>query len=113
MVRPHPPLDDLYSLVTRNEVGEDGRVCEAPDWQKAHTVTVAEALPMMTINAAYALFRDEEVGSLEPGKYADLIVVTGNPMAIEPEGIRELNVALTMIGGRVVYCAADDRAFCP
>ncbi len=107
------PLDDLYSLVTRNEVGEDGRVCEAPDWQKAHTVTVAEALSMMTINAAYALFRDEEVGSLESGKYADLIVVTGNPMAIEPEAIRELNVALTMIGGRAVYCADDSQNLCP
>ena len=40
------PLDDLYSLVTRNEVGIDGRVCEAPAWQHAHTVTVAEALPI-------------------------------------------------------------------
>ena len=107
------PLDDLYGLVTRNEVGKDGRVCESPDWQKAHTVTVAEALPMMTINAAYALFRDEEGGSLEQGKYADVIALTGNPMAIEPEAIRELNVAMTMIGGHVAYCAADDRAFCP
>ncbi len=107
------PLDDLYSLVTRNEVGEDGRVCEAPDWQKAHTVTVAEALPMMTSNAAYALFRDEEVGSLEQGKYADVIALTGNPMAIEPEAIRELNVALTMIGGRAVYCADDSQNLCP
>lgn len=107
------PLDDLYSLVTRNEVGKDGQVCEAPNWQKAHTVTVAEALPMMTINAAYALFRDEEVGSLEPGKYADLIVLTGNPLTIEPEAIRELNVALTMIGGWVVYCADDNRNLCP
>ena len=106
------PLDDLYSLVTRNEVGTDGRVCEAPAWQKAHTVTVAEALPMMTINAAYALFRDEEVGSLEPGKYADVIVLTGSPLAIAPEGIRELNVALTMAGGRFVYCADEFQTLC-
>ena len=106
------PLDDLYSLVTRNEVDQDGRVCESPAWQKAHAVTVAEALPMMTINAAYALFRDEEVGSLEPGKYADLIVLTGNPMTIEPETIRELNVALTMVGGRVAHCAAEMQTLC-
>ena len=98
--------------MTRNEVDQDGRVCESPAWQKAHAVTVAEALPMMTINAAYALFRDEEVGSLEPGKYADLIVLTGNPMTIEPETIRELNVALTMVGGRVAHCAAEMQTLC-
>lgn len=107
------PLDDLYSLVTRNEVGMDGRICESPAWQKAHTITVAEALPMMTINAAYALFRDEEVGNLEPGKYADLIVLTGNPLATAPEALKDLNVLLTMVGGRVAYCAADDQALCP
>jgi len=107
------PLDDLYSLVTRNEIGRDGRVCEAPEWQKAHTITAAEALPMMTINAAYALFRDEEVGSLEPGKYADLIVLTGDPVTIDPEAIRELNVSLTVIGGQVAYCAADSQSLCP
>lgn len=80
---------------------------------KAHTITAAEALPMMTINAAYALFRDEEVGSLEPGKYADLIVLTGDPVTIDPEAIRELNVSLTVIGGQVAYCAADSQSLCP
>jgi len=69
------PLDDLYSLITRNEVGEDGVVCPAPNWFKAQTVTVEEALHMMTFNAAYALFHDEEVGSLAVGKHADLIVL--------------------------------------
>jgi predicted amidohydrolase YtcJ len=107
------PLDDLYSLVTRNEIGADGRVCESPAWQQAHTITAAEALPMMTINAAYALFRDEEVGSLEPGKYADLIVLTGNPLATAPEALKDLNVLVTMVGGRVAYCAADNQSLCP
>jgi predicted amidohydrolase YtcJ len=107
------PLDDLYSLVTRNEVGIDGRVCEAPAWQHAHTVTVAEALPMMTINAAYALFREEEGGSLEPGKYADLIMLTDNPLTIAPESLKDLNVLLTMVSGRVAYCAAHSQALCP
>jgi predicted amidohydrolase YtcJ len=107
------PLDDLYSLITRNEVGEDGRVCESPAWQKAHVITIAEALPMMTINAAYALFRDEEVGSLEAGKYADLTVLTGNPVATAPEALKDLNVLLTMVGGQVAYCAADNQSLCP
>jgi predicted amidohydrolase YtcJ len=107
------PLDDLYSLVTRNEIGTNGRVCEAPEWQKAHTITAEEALRLMTINAAYALFREEEVGTLEPGKYADLIVLSGDPLAADPETIPQINVWLTMVGGRVEYCAAGHEELCP
>jgi predicted amidohydrolase YtcJ len=107
------PLDDLYSLVTRNEIGADGRICEAPAWQQAHTITAAEALPMMTRNAAYALFREEEVGSLEPGHFADLIVLSANPLTAEPETIPQINVWLTMVGGRLEYCAAGHEDVCP
>lgn len=107
------PLDDLYSLATRNEVGSDGRICEAPDWQKAHTIAVAEALPMMTIHAAYALFRDQEVGSLAPGKYADLIVLSGDPLTVDPEEIPHMDVLLTMVGGRVEFCAPGHEPLCP
>lgn len=107
------PLDDLYSLVTRNEIGIDGRLCQAPEWQKMHTITTAEALPMMTSNAAYALFREEEVGSLEVGKYADLIVLSADPVAAEPENIPQIEVWLTMVGGRLEYCAAGHEEFCP
>ena len=107
------PLDDLYSLVTRNEVGTEGQICEAPEWQKMHTLTVDQALPLMTINSAYALFRDSEVGSLEPGKYADLIILSDNPITAEPETILQINVWLTMVGGRVEYCAPDGETVCP
>ncbi len=68
---------------------------------------------MMTINAAYALFRDEEVGSLVPGKFADLILLSGNPLAVDPEAIPQMEVWLTMVGGRVEFCAPDHESFCP
>jgi predicted amidohydrolase YtcJ len=98
------PLDDLYSLITRTDVDGEGNICPAPDWHQVHTITTEQALPMMTINAAYALFRDEEVGSLEVGKYADLIVLADNPLAIAPEALVTLDVQLTMVGGRVEFC---------
>jgi hypothetical protein len=107
------PLDDLYSLVTRNEVGSDGQICRAPEWLKAHTVTSEQALEMMTINSAYALFRDQEVGSLEAGKYADLIVLSDNPLKIDPESLPNANVWLTMVGGRVAHCDAAESWLCP
>ena len=99
------PLDDLYSLVTRADVDADGNVCPAPEWTHAHVVTVEEALRMMTINAAYALFRDEEVGSLEVGKYADLIVLTDNPLRVSTDNLPDLDVQLTMVGGGVQFCS--------
>jgi predicted amidohydrolase YtcJ len=107
------PLDDLYSLVTRNEIGKDGRICEAPLWHRQHTIMVEEALRMMTTNAAYALFRDEEVGRLAPGYFADLIILSTNPLAVDPEDIAEMNVWLTMIGGRVEHCAQGHENLCP
>ena len=102
------PLDDLYSLITRADVDAEGNVCPAPAWHQAHTITVEEALPMMTINAAYALFRDEEVGSLTVGKYADLIVLPDNPLAVAPETLLEMEVLLTMVGGRVEVCTLPE-----
>ncbi|MCL4265682.1 MAG: amidohydrolase family protein [Anaerolineae bacterium] len=107
------PLDDLYSLITRADVDAEGNICPAPDWHQAHTITAAEALPMMTINAAYALFRDEEVGSIAVGKYADLIVLPDNPLTVAPEALVAMDVMLTMVGGRVEFCALGAEAVCP
>ena len=107
------PLDDLYSILTRDGVGEDGAICPSPEWHKQHVITAEQALPMMTIHAAYALFRDEEVGSLEPGKYADLIVLSDNPLAVAPEEIPEMAVWMTMVGGRTAHCTAGHETVCP
>jgi predicted amidohydrolase YtcJ len=74
---------------------------------------VEQALQMMTINAAYALFREDEVGSLEVGKYADLIVLSQNPMGVDVEMIRETAVWLTMVGGQTAYCASEHENLCP
>ena len=107
------PIAHLYSYVTRKEVDEDGvTICEPPDWLAAHRITAQEALPMMTIEAAYALFRDEEVGSLKPGKFADLVILSDNPLTVDPEAIKDIEVLMTMVGGSVEYCAPGREVFC-
>jgi predicted amidohydrolase YtcJ len=68
---------------------------------------------MMTRHAAYALFRETEVGSLEPGMYADLIVLSADPLSVESEAIPSIQVQLTMVGGRVEHCAEIQTAICP
>lgn len=107
------PLADLYGLVTRNDVANDGTVCPGYEWLMQNTLTVEDALPMMTINAAYALFREDEAGSLEPGKYADLIILSHNPLAVPAETLLETAVWLTMVSGRTAYCAPGHKALCP
>lgn len=107
------PFDILYGFVTRREVAEDGSICEPPDWAADDTLSVDEALPMMTIDAAYAIFREDELGSLKIGKLADLIIVSGNPLDVEPDALPDLELLMTMVGGQVEYCAAEAEEYCP
>ena len=61
-----------------------------------------EALRAVTIDAAWQVFQDDNRGSLEPGKYADLVVLSGNPVD-DPMGLRELQVERTLVGGATIY----------
>jgi predicted amidohydrolase YtcJ len=113
-VGPVAPLLHLYSMVTSHEVGVDGAtICDTPAWLTKKTLTVEQALPMMTIGGAYALFRDEEVGSLEPGKFADMILVSGDPTTVDPNTLKDLEVLGTMVGGTVQYRKSGHEALCP
>jgi predicted amidohydrolase YtcJ len=101
-------------MVTPYEIfTEDRTQCRDPDWLPGRTFKVNEVLPMMTIEGAYALFRDQEVGSLEAGKFADLIVLSGDPTTIDPLRIKDLEVWMTMVGGKVEWCAPERQALCP
>ena len=106
------PLFHLYSLVTPYEIAGDLSECPDPSWVGNKTLTVDEALPMMTIEGAYAMFREQEVGSLVPGKYADLIILSGNPKT-DLNAIRNIQVWMTMVGGQVRWCAPGHEALCP
>ena len=113
-IRPISPVLELYGLVTRNFAGDDRTtVCEAVDWIADNTLSVEQALPMMTRESAYALFREEEVGQLAPGMLADLIILSDNPMSDNPEALIDTYVLMTMVGGKVEWCAPDSEALCP
>ncbi len=110
---PLEPISHLWSLVTRDEVRSDGSLCEAPDWLAAGAVSVDEALEMMTINAAFALGMDGVVGSLAAGRFADLIVLSHDPRSVAPAAIREIEVRMTMVGGKVEFCMEGHESLCP
>jgi len=66
-------------------------------------LTPAEALALFTRDAARLQFEEDEKGTLAPGKRADLVVLSGNPLAVVPEKIAGLRVERTVVAGRVVY----------
>jgi len=97
-VVPNNPLVGIYAAVTRQAV--DGRVL-APH----ERVTPAQAFALYTANAAYASYDENSKGSITPGKLADLVLLSEDPTRVPPERIKEIKVAMTMIGGEVVFQA--------
>lgn len=66
-------------------------------------------LRAVTINAAYELHQDDVTGSLEVGKFADLIVLDRNPLSVPPEEIAATRVLETVVGGEVAYTSMNAR----
>lgn len=93
---PFDPMMALQSCVTRADVR--GKV-----WGPKQKITVAEAVRASTINGAYASFEEDRKGTLEPGKLADMVVLTQDPFRVAPSQLSNIRVERTMIGGRWVY----------
>ncbi|MEA3239167.1 MAG: amidohydrolase [Candidatus Bipolaricaulota bacterium] len=73
----------------------------------AQRLSVAEAVRAYTLGAAFAGHAEQQVGSIEPGKLADLILLDGDPYA-EPARIKDMAVQTTVFDGRIVYQADDE-----
>jgi len=98
-VAPAVPLAGLYAALTRRTL--DDRHPEG--WVPSQKITLEEALAAYTRDAAYAAFAEGDVGTLEPGKLADLVLVDRDLSRIPPPEIRDAKVLLTAVGGRVVF----------
>ncbi|MCG8633805.1 MAG: amidohydrolase [Desulfobacterales bacterium] len=71
-------------------------------WLPQEAVSVYDALKMYTVNAAVSAFEEDVKGSVEPGKFADLIVVDKDPLSVDKKELRHLNVEMTFLGGRLM-----------
>lgn len=72
---------------------------------EAQKVGVYDALKGITINAAYAYFEEDSKGSIKAGKRADLVVLDGNPLKVDPMAIKDIKVLETIKDGATVYTA--------
>lgn len=73
-----------------------------------HRITLEEALRMYTYNGAYGLFMENKIGSLTPGKCADIIILDRDIEAVSTEKIKEVKVKTTIKDGKVIYNRGDD-----
>ena len=66
-------------------------------------LTALDALRAYTINGAYASFEEDIKGSIEPGKLADLVLLSDSPLHVDPYEIRNIEVEKTIIGGEIAF----------
>jgi predicted amidohydrolase YtcJ len=92
------PIPNYYAAVTRKLA--DGRVFY-PDQRMSRL----EALRAYTLQNAFAAFEEDVKGSLTPGKFADITVLSKDITAVPDEDIKSAKVMYTIIGGKVVYKA--------
>ena len=95
-INPYNPFLAIWTMVTRTT--ERNNVI-MPD----EAITREEALRMYTINNAYASFEEAIKGSIEPGKLADLVMISDDLLDCPVDQIKNIQSELTIVGGKIVY----------
>lgn len=93
---PYLPLLGIHSIVNRVTMG-------GKPFSPEQKITPREALLTYTRYAAFSTFEEDIKGSIEPGKLADLVVLSENPLEVAPEKIKDISVETTILGGEIVY----------
>lgn len=93
---PFEPMMAIQSSVTRTDI--NGNL-----WGGSQKISVDEAIKIGTLHGAYASFEENEKGSLEEGKLADLVVLAKDPRKEDPLKIVNIPIERTMVGGKWVY----------
>jgi predicted amidohydrolase YtcJ len=84
--------------VAVNRLTSSGKVL-GPDQR----ITPEQALLAYTREAAIVLGIEDQVGTLEPGKYADFVVLSENPLEVDPMKIKDIRVEATVMNGRITH----------
>jgi predicted amidohydrolase YtcJ len=95
-VTPGAPLRSIQVMAQRST--ESGLII-GPD----EGITVEDALRAYTINAAFACHQDNSLGSIAPGKQADLVVLADDPRRVDISRIGDISIVATLVAGRVAY----------
>ncbi|WP_339164497.1 amidohydrolase [Siminovitchia sp. FSL W7-1587] len=94
---PLNPMLGLYHAVTRKDYSLEDT------WNEQEKITLAQALRAYTYGSAYSVFREHEMGTLEKGKLADIVILDRNLFHVPEKEILDAKVEMTMVDGKVVY----------
>jgi predicted amidohydrolase YtcJ len=97
--RTFSPFMGIHAAVTRQDA--DGN--PAGGWFPDQRLTREEALRSYTVDPAWVAFLEDDLGSLAPGKLADLVVLSKDIMTVPPDEILTIEAMLTMVGGKVAF----------
>jgi predicted amidohydrolase YtcJ len=100
-INPYNPFLAMWAVVTRTT--ERGTVI-----MPSEAITREEALKMYTINNAYASFEESIKGSIEPGKLADMAILTDDILTCPVDQIKKIQSEMTIVGGKIVFSSATD-----
>ena len=95
-INPYNPFLAMWTMITRKT--ERGSVIGASE-----AVSREEALKIYTINNAFASFEESLKGSIEPGKLADIAVLTDDYLSCREDDIKDIEALITIVGGKIVY----------
>jgi predicted amidohydrolase YtcJ len=98
-VAPINPLWGIYAAVTRRTL--DGK--NPQGWIPEQKISVAQAVRCYTLNSAYSSYEENDKGLLKEGYLADWVVLSDDIFAIDPVNIWDVQIEMTVVGGKVVY----------
>ena len=93
-------MNVLYTAITRQDPKSHW---PEGGWLPSERIDAATALRNYTLGSAYAAGDEQNLGSLEPGKYADLVVLDQNPLTIDPQELQDTKVQATYLAGNLIY----------
>jgi len=97
------PFPGLAAGISRQDV--EGQ--PPGGWMPAERLTLGESLRAYTRGAAYAGFAEDRIGSLEPGKWADFIIVDRDPTQVDAQSLAKTQVLETWVAGKKVFSRAS------
>lgn len=99
-ITPVTSMNVLYTAITRQDPKSHW---PEGGWLPSERIDAATALRNYTLGSAYAAGDEQNLGSLEPGKYADLVVLDQNPLTIDPQELQAAKVQATYLAGNLIY----------
>jgi predicted amidohydrolase YtcJ len=100
------PFPGLSAAISRQDVNGQ----PPGGWIPTERLTLGQALEAYTRGAAYAGFAEDRIGALEPGKWADFIIIDRDPTQIDPQSLARTQVLETWIGGKKVWTRAPNAS---